>query len=164
MATNDADTFLAGGAPAAKFQTPGDKCVGVILNYRLQQQTEFSPNKAVRGKLKFYDDGEPMMEVVFTLQTDDRDPGLEFDDGRRSIYARGKMLGAIKQAFRVAGANGNYTGGKLGVVFTGLGEPPSSAASAPKLYNAKFEPGQQADAELSTSHQDDEWDDGSEPF
>lgn len=154
-----ADSFLAGGAPAAKFVTPGDKCVGVITSYRLQQQTEFSANKAVKGKPKVYDDGNPVMEVVFILQTDERDTEVEFDDGRRTIYARGRMLGAIKQAFRAAGVSGNYQGGKLGVVFTGLGEPPSSSASAPKLFNAKYEAGQIADVELAAPAQDDQWDD-----
>jgi hypothetical protein len=156
--SNDALDFLMGqsGAPA-KFADVGDKVVGTVLAYEKRQ------SKDMKGNLKFWDDGSPIYEAVITLQTDARDPEVEDDDGIRRVFARGKMLYAIRDALKAARYRGDIKGGKLGVAFTGLGEA-QRGFQAPKLFSAKFEPPAPVDEfdEMSVGQPD--YDDGEEPF
>ena len=57
------------------------------------------------------------------MQTDERDPSDQFDDGARTLYVRGWMTGAIGDAVRKASAREPQIGGKLTVTYTGDGQP-----------------------------------------
>lgn len=138
--TKEADDFLMGGAPSASFLDIGDKCVGTILSYEKVQQRDFDT-----GQPAVWDDGSPRWQVVFTVQTEENDPELEHDDGRRRVYAKGQMLSAIRDAVKAAGVRGDLVGGKLGVVYAGNGEAKRRGAAPPKQFTAKFEPRPQTD-------------------
>lgn len=132
--------LMGGGTPSAKFENVGDKVSGEILNVETKQQTD--PKD---GSLKTWDNGDPMWQIVVTLQTDQRDPEIDDDDGRRAIYVKGSMkyastAKAVADAVRAAGAKTLEKGGTLAVQFTGEGERTNKAFNPPKLYQAAYKP------------------------
>jgi hypothetical protein len=134
----DANDFLfAGGIPSAKFDTIGTTVIGTIKNPpTTQQQTDFDT-----GQPKFWDDGRPMLQVVVDIQTDQRDPDIEDDDGVRRLYVRGKHLtNAVRDAVRRAGAKRLEVGATLQVTFSGEDEPKRRGANGAKQYTAVYTP------------------------
>lgn len=139
MSDDALNYLLSSGAPSISFadkSMKGKWVVGTVVSMELTQQTEFGSDT-----LKWYDEAKtrPMMQVVFTLQTDERNPADENDDGMRRLFAKGNMVGAIKHAIKKSGYAGDVTGGKLGICWTGEGEAKKGMAP-PKLYAAKFAP------------------------
>ncbi|MEO6627899.1 MAG: hypothetical protein ABIP03_04955 [Aquihabitans sp.] len=138
MNTVDANAFLLeGGARSAKFETPGDKITGKVVSAEVAQQTDISDNTP-----KTWDNGDPMMQLIVTLQTD-LDEGDD-DDGKRRLYLKGSKnkatssLGAVKAAIKNAGAPGIAEGGTLSMAYTGDGEVTKRGFNAPKEYAAKY--------------------------
>lgn len=130
--TIDPNALLMGGGKSFKFATPGDKVTGTVTDLTAAQQTDFAT-----GKPLFWDDGNPKMQVIITLDTQlSEDAG---DDGARRVYAKGQMLAAIKQAVKAAGQSKVELGGKLSVGYTGDGEAKGNN-HPPKQYVAKYEP------------------------
>lgn len=134
----DANSFLmgGGGAPTAKFPTPGTVVGGRITEPpTVEQQRDMQS-----GEKKFWSDGNPMMQLVVTVQTDERDPSIEDDDGRRRIFVKGQMKNAVADAVRDAGAKGLEVGGALHVRYTHDGTPKQRGFSPPKQYAARYVP------------------------
>ncbi|WP_309049271.1 hypothetical protein [Streptomyces sp.] len=139
----DANSFLmgGGGAPTAKFPTPGTVVGGRITEPpKVEQQRDIQS-----GEQKFWGNGDPMMQLVVTVQTDQRDPAIEDDDGRRRIFVKGQMKNAVSDAVRQAGARGLEVGGTLHVRYTHDGEQKNRGFSPPKQYAAKYVPAAQAE-------------------
>lgn len=153
MSITDPNDFLfAGGAKSAKFDDVGDKVTGVILTAEVAQQTD-----PETGTPKTWNDGRPVMQLVITLQTDERDG--DDDDGQRRLYAKGgnyevasgkgtALLPAVREAVKKAGAKGIEPGARLTVQHSGLGTKKKAAFNAPKLYVAKYEPGAAAPIDI----------------
>lgn len=135
MAAKTVTDFLLGsGGASAKFENLGDTVTGTItVTPELRQQTDFKTKKP-----KFWDDGEPMMQVVVSLATDQRDPAVEDDDGQRNVYIKGQMQQATRDALKAAGAKGLEPGGTLTVAF--IGTEPTDAGSPKKLYAVSYVP------------------------
>jgi hypothetical protein len=133
--SNDPNAWLLGGTvPSAKFEARGDTITGVISEApELRQQTDFDTQQP-----KFWDDGKPMMQLVVTLSTDQRDPGNPDDDGTRRVYVKGKLQQAVAGAIRKAGAKGLEVGGTLTVSYVGDDEPKRRGMSGAKLYTADY--------------------------
>lgn len=143
--SNDIDQFLeGGGGKSAKFENLGDMVKGTVLDCSIQQQRGLDD-----GKLLTWDNGEPRMQLVIRLQTDQRDPELDDDDGVRTLYAKGgnyevnsgqgqAMKKAIADAVKQSKAK-LREGGILKVAYTGEGKKTNRAYAAPKLYTAKYE-------------------------
>lgn len=139
----DANSFLmgGGGAPTAKFPTPG-----TVIGGRITEPPTVEQQRDIQtGEKKFWSDGNPMMQMVVTVQTDQRDPAIEDDDGRRRIFVRAQMKNAIADAVRAAGARGLEVGGILRVRYSHDGEPKKVGFSAPKQYDAHYTPAVQAE-------------------
>lgn len=136
MTQTDATAFLmSAGAPSFKWgKTPGTTIRGTILDLQMQQQRD--PQKQTP---KFWDDGNPMMQLRVTLQTDLRDPEINDDDGKRCIYVKGAMQGAVRDAIKAAGASAIEVGGMLSVRFESYGPKATAAFEPPRLYRAKYE-------------------------
>jgi hypothetical protein len=133
--TNYADPnafLMGGGAKSAKFDNEGDKVVGTILDMQVKQQTDIKT-----GSPRTWDNGDPMMQLVVTLQTDARDD--EDDDGQRTLYVKGQMQRAVQDAVRKAGARGLAEGGRLGVKFVSTAEPKQRGFNGAKQYAAQYE-------------------------
>jgi hypothetical protein len=131
-----ADDFLmgGGGAPSAKFPTPG-----TVIGGRITEKPTVEQQRDIKtGEKKFWSDGNPMMQLVVTVQTDQRDPEIDEDDGRRRLFVKGQMKNAIADAVRTAGARGLEVGGTLTVTYTHDGQVTQRGFSAPKQYRAEY--------------------------
>ena len=133
--TTDANDFLlSGGVPAAKFPTIGTLVKGTIEGSEVTQQTDFTS-----GAKKFFDNGDPMMQVVITLQTDERDPQVADDDGLRKLYVKGQMQAAVREALRQAGAR-LERGGTLAVQYVEDKPSEKRGLNPAKQYRAQYQP------------------------
>ncbi len=138
----NADDFLmgGGGAPTAKFPTPG-----TVVSGRITQKPTVEQQRDIKtGDAKFWSDGNPMMQLVVTVQTDLRDPSIDEDDGRRRLFVKGVMKNAIADAVRNAGARGLEVGGTLAVTYTHDGIAKERGMSPPKQYTATYTAAAQA--------------------
>ena len=129
MTNVDVDNLLSpsSGAPALKFPEIGTTHKGTVVDKTARQQTDFTT-----GEPRFWQNGDPMMEVIITLALDDGDEGR--------LFIRGQMLAAVRQAVAWAGATTIDVGGRLAVRFD-REEPNKNPRFNPvKIYVAQYEP------------------------
>ena len=133
-----------GGAPTAKFPTIGTSVGGRITEKPfVQQQRDIDS-----GEPKFWNDGKPMMQLVVTVQTNQSDPSIQDDDGRRRLFVKGQLKQAVHDAVRAVGGSGLEVGGHLTVTYVADGEAKKRGFTPPKQYTAKYVPA--AQVELNT--------------
>jgi hypothetical protein len=133
-----ADDFFGGGSQSAKFPTIGTTVAGKITRVgEPQQQKDYAT-----GALKTWDDGSPMMQLPVDIATDLREDSD--DDGTRTLYVKGQLRNAIKDAIRKAGAKSLAVGGTLSVTYARDGEPSKKGFNAPKEYEATYTPPSEA--------------------
>jgi len=152
-AQSDPDAFLmSGGATGAQFPEIGHSYTGTVLSKRVQQQRNFDDNSPL-----FWDDGAPKMHMPVEIQCEPT--GYKFDDegqkvplldddGKRTLYVKGKMQAAIRDAVLKAGAKTLELGGVLTVTYTGKGQKTGNL-KPPKLYSAVYVPVGQAAADAA---------------
>ena len=117
MSLDDLDRMLSGGAPGAfkKADPVGSIFEGTVTEIRdKQEQREYRKDGSL-GPVKTYDNGDIMWQIPVVIKTDRRDPSIPNDDGSRTLYLKGKLLGALKQALREAGGAKLRVGGHLWV-------------------------------------------------
>ncbi|MEV8045911.1 hypothetical protein AB0P02_19000 [Streptomyces griseoluteus] len=139
----DANSFLmgGGGAPTAKFPS-----IGTVVGGRITEPPKVEQQRDIQtGEMKTWNNGDPMMQLVVTVQTDDRDPAIEDDDGKRRIFVKGQMKNAVADAVRITGAKGLEVGGILRVRYSHDGEKKKVGFNAPKQYDAHYTPAAQAE-------------------
>lgn len=133
---NANDLLMGGGIKSAAFPDQQyNTTVGgaIVREPQVRQQTDFDS-----GKPKFYDDGQPVMQIVVHVQTTLRDPADASDDGVRALYLRGQMQQAVRDAVRAVGAKGLQPGGELHVTYV-RDEPNSRGRGKPKkVYEARY--------------------------
>lgn len=139
MSKEAMDFMMGSGVPSASFLSVGTKHVGRVLAMEKRQQRDLDGNK------KFWDDGEPMWQIVFTIDTGVIDPSIDGDDGTRNVYAKAQMLTAIREAVKKSGHRGDLVGGKLGVKYAADGEATKRGFNPPKIYSAVYEAPTEAD-------------------
>jgi hypothetical protein len=123
-----------GGAPTAKFPTVGSRISGrITAKPTVEQQRDIKS-----GEKKFWSDGNPMMQLVVTVQTDQRDPQIEEDDGKRRVFVKGQLKQVLADAVRSSGARGLEVGGTLTVIYTGDGLASGPGMNPPKQYRAEY--------------------------
>lgn len=128
------DFLMGGGTAAAKFETIGTTLSGQITQPpRVEQQKDLNT-----GEPKFWNDGQPMQQLLVTIQTTLRDPAIDQDNGERTFYIKAKMLAAVREAVRRSGAKGLEVGGTLSITYTGDGEATKRGFNPPKLYSASY--------------------------
>jgi hypothetical protein len=137
---NDPNALLMGGGGRSAFTKDdpvGTVVGGTITELKTAQQTDFKT-----GVPKTWDNGDPMMQVIVTVQTDKRED--ERDDGLRNFYLKGgakredTTQGAVVKACREVHAPGLTIGGTLSMAF--IGTEPSQGGSDRKRWAAKYEP------------------------
>lgn len=134
MSNDPNNILMGGGIPSAKFEELGTTRKGVITNVESVQQRDYD-----NDELLFWDDGQPRMQVVVTMATDDRDPDVEDDDGIRKLYIKGQMTKAVRDACRKAGSPGGLElGGTLAVKWDHSLEPKKKGMSGAKQYVAQY--------------------------
>lgn len=131
----DPDDLMTGGHKAAAFpdQQFGTVVGGPIVEKpRTEQQRDFDS-----GQPKFYDDGNPMWQIVVAVQTDQTG---DDDDGIRAFYLKSQMKKAVQDAVRRAGAGRLDVGGVLQIRYL-RDEPNSRGRGKPKkIYEARYQP------------------------
>lgn len=136
----------------AKFEQPGTSISGIIENVTANQIRDFKSRQP-----KFFDDGQPQMQVLVTINTGVTDPMVEDDDGRRTVYIKGFGLQrrAWIQALHNAGlrkAAEVRPGDRFTATFTGFGEA-KPGMNAPKLFEYVIEHQSPADLAMSQPQQ-----------
>lgn len=91
------DRGLAGGSKSAftSDSLPGDTITGAVVSVDYKQVNDFNT-----GEPAYFPSGDPKMQFIIVIQTDQRDD--EDDDGRRTIYipAWGSKKQALVDAMR----------------------------------------------------------------
>jgi hypothetical protein len=129
------DFLMGGGVKSAAFPT-----IGTTVSGRIVRAPEVRQQTTPEGQAKTFDNGDPMMQLIVQLATDERDPQDREDDGTRALYVKSNMLNAVRDAVRKTGAKGLEVGGTLIVQYIGDGDKKRAAHSAPKLYAASYTP------------------------
>ena len=125
-AHDDSGDLLSGGgsAPAFKFENIDDKVSGTVL--RVKKSIDTKPD----GTTSTWPNGDPKHVYIFTLDT---------DEGERSVFCRGNMVKAVKEAAAAAGV-ATLVGQKLTIQHHALGDKQPGKFPA-KLFRAKVEAG-----------------------
>lgn len=138
---SDVSSFLTPACqrgPVAKFPEIGAVVTGTVISSEVTQQTELGT-----GKPLFFDDGRPRQQLVVTIQTTQRDPEVEDDDGRRRVFVTGTKVsegGGMLGAFRRAGISDIPNGSTLTVKYTHDGARTSPGFNPPKQYEVTLAP------------------------
>lgn len=134
MSTTDVNDFLMGGGiAAAKFPEIGTVVKGTIVNTEVVQQTDYAT-----GEPKVWSDGKPMMQAVFTLQTDERDAEIDGDTGMRKLYVKGAMQQAVRDAVKQAGASKIEVGGIIAVQYVADKASEKRGFNPAKQFKAQY--------------------------
>lgn len=148
MSTNADDVLLGTtGAPVVKFpvDSPGTLVKGTVISKEVRQARDLD------GTPKTFDDGQPKLDVVITIQTELRDSSIDDDDGTRRIIAGYEMQKAIGTAMRNANVKTLDRGGMLAVKHTHNEAATKNGRSPTKKFAAEYkapEPGDAANSLL----------------
>lgn len=127
MTQPDPNDFLMGGGsgnPAWKFDEPGTTRTGTVISLKARQERDYDPKNPGQGAPKFFPSGDPIMGVLVDVKTDERDPSIDGDDGKRTFYVEGRYLKeAVREAVLAGGARGLEPGGRITVTFTHREDP-----------------------------------------
>ena len=131
--------LLAGNSAKAYFganSQPGDTVTGVIEKIETTQVNDFQTKQPA-----FWNDGRPKEQIHVIIQTQLRDPSVEEDDGRRSLWVKGWgiQLKACRDACRQAGVKIPKPGDTITERFVGLGQR-GDAPQPPKVFEFHIEP------------------------
>lgn len=131
--------LLAGNSAKAYFganSQPGDSVTGVIEKIETTQCNDFQTKQPA-----FWNDGRPKEQIHVIIQTQLRDPSVDDDDGRRSLWIKGWgiQLKAFREACRQAGVKIPKPGDTITERFVGLG-PQGNAPQPPKVFEFHIEP------------------------
>jgi hypothetical protein len=121
------DDFLAGGDshPSFKFTNIGDSAFGTVLSIDKREDLDF-----ITREVKTWPNGDKRYVYLFQLET---------ADGVKSLWVKGQMEKAIKEAGRSALVK-TLIGCTIKVEFIGLGESKTKGFAAPKLFKATVKP------------------------
>lgn len=130
--TDTWNDLLSSDASAFKFETIGDTAKGKVVRAEKRQQTD------PEGNPKTFPSGDPMMQLVITIELDDGSETAIYAKGGKYDIAEGKgtaMLPAIQAAVQ---GQDFRAGGLLAVQYSGNGKKTNPAFSAPKLYTVQY--------------------------
>lgn len=129
--------FTPVASASAKFPTPGATIAGEITEISEPMQAR----KYEDNSPDYWPSGDPVMQVKVTLQTDERDPQIQDDDGKRALWVRqsSQMLYAIQAGMKAAGQADLQVGGRLQVTYTGDDPNSKNPRNPRKLYSAVYQ-------------------------
>ena len=145
------DRGLAGGSKSAftSDSLPGDTITGTVVSVDYKQVNDFNT-----GEPAYFPSGDPEMQFVIVIQTDQRDD--EDDDGRRTIYipAWGSKKQALVDAMRAEGMRKASEAFATGNIFTATfveelqkQNPQTRARYREKVYTYRIQRGSLAAAD-----------------
>ncbi|MBW3090411.1 hypothetical protein [Bifidobacterium miconisargentati] len=133
------DDLLSGNSAKAYFtgdSQPGDSVTGVIEKIETTQVNDFQTKQPA-----YWNDGRPKEQIHIIIQTQLRDPSVDDDDGRRSLWVKGwgLQLKAFREACKQAGVKAPKPGDTITERYMGLGQR-GNAPQPPKMYEFHIEP------------------------
>jgi hypothetical protein len=137
MGFADANSLLSGPRqPIAKFDNVGDSVTGTLVD------AEVAPVTSPTGETQLDKNGNPRQQIIYTLQTDERDAEIDDDNGQRRVFAKWAIQKAISTCLTDAGLSkvGLQEGGKLTITHTGTQKASQRGYSDIKLYEASYTP------------------------
>lgn len=137
MGFADANSLLSGPRqPIAKFDNVGDSVTGTLVD------AEVAPVTSPTGEAQLDKNGNPRQQIIYTLQTDERDAEIDDDNGQRRVFAKWAIQKAISTCLTDAGLSkvGLQEGGKLTITHTGTTKASQRGYSDIKLYEASYTP------------------------
>ncbi len=129
----DFDSLLLGrsGPPAAKFGGHGDFVEGSLVGKDTQHKSKYNPNPNAEKELLYFKSGDPILELILTLQTDKVDPSIEGDKGLRRVFVPFQMQQALQKAVADAGIKRTLPlGSRIKITYTH--DVPSSGGGSPR--------------------------------
>jgi hypothetical protein len=143
MSDRNAQQLLMTGGKAPKgIEYPrvgievGGRVVSEPAKYHVR---EYDKNNPGGGKLKYWDDGNPIEGINIDVETIERDPQNRTDDGTRRFYVeKVRERQAIADAIRAAGSELLELDGYLFVTWTG--EEAGQGAQPAKTFTARYIP------------------------
>lgn len=137
MGFNDANMLLSGPKqPIARFDAIGDSVSGALLD------AEVAPVTSPTGEVQTDANGNAKQQIIYTLQTDERDPEIEDDDGQRRVFAKWAIQRAISNCLAEMGLSrqGLQEGGILTITHSGTQPASKRGYNDIKLYEASYSP------------------------
>lgn len=130
LASNSAKAYFGANSQ------PGDSVTGVIEKIEITQVNDFQTKQPA-----YWNNGRPKEQIHVIIQTQLRDPSVDDDDGRRSLWIKGWgiQLKAFREACRQAGVKIPKPGDTITERFVGLG-PRGDAPQPPKVFEFHIEP------------------------
>jgi hypothetical protein len=132
-----ADLVASSGAAAPSFFTKeskvGDSITGQVLDVQTRQHRDPQTNK-----LGVWEGGDPMLQIVVTIQTELHD-GAD-DDGVRSVFIKwwGRQRSALLEALNDSGQDNLTVGQEFTATLSGTEKNANKALSDTKLYTYKI--------------------------
>lgn len=117
---------------------PGATVSGIIDLIEKTQYRDYNTKQP-----GYWNDGKPMEQIHIILQTQLRDPSVDDDDGRRSIWIKGwgVQLNAFRTGMRLAGIqHAPRKGDRMTATFVGADPKSKNPQNPAKLYEFVFEP------------------------
>jgi len=159
FSTKAAESFLEGGATAAKWPQVGYVVEGTVTDYSMAQQTDYDSGENLYWvgssrveESKTENHSKPVMQMLLTLQgkpTGETWEGLQNirkalpdDDGMRTAYVKGALQAALKDALRVANTK-LETGAYVRIERVADGPKSNPKFAAPHRYTATWTPAAQ---------------------
>lgn len=134
MTKTEVERFFYGDPiPTAKFPSVGSTVSGTIVDLQTAQQQEYGTRKPL-----FWDDGKPRMQLIITLQTEERN-GPD-DDGRRKLFVMKGVQVAVRDALTAAGVREPLVGGWISVTWDSEKPSDTPGYNPMKVYTAEYRP------------------------
>ena len=129
----------AGGLPGAfgKHSTPGDTVDGTIDSVDIFQDRDYRT-----GDPLYWDDGKPRQKIQIVLNTDQRDPSIDNDTGKRAVYVKwwGQQRKNLLEAIRKANDTDLRPGGLFRATYTHQDEPRNPREDGEKQFGFDYRP------------------------
>lgn len=137
------DDLMAGNSAPAFFtkdSEQGDTVSGIVEKIEVTQMRDFQTQQPA-----YWNDGKPKEQIHIIIQTSLRDPAMDDDDGRRSLWVKGwgLQLKALREACRQAGVKSPRVGDTVAERFIGY-QQEGNAPQPSKVYDFKVTPRSQA--------------------
>lgn len=136
------DFLMRGGVPSVKFPQLGSTVIGQVTKPIKVVEVTDPRTKEV----KRWPNGEPKMQVIIEMLTELRES--DEDTGERTLWAKGQMQNAIRDAVRNSGARGILPGGVLQVTYV---EDKPTDLQPQKIYQAMYWPPEQVPQQVPSA-------------
>lgn len=117
-----------------KWLDQGQAITGTIVNIERRQETVFGS-----GEPAEWPNGDPKMQAVFTLATQERNPEVEDDNGERRVTVN--LYTGQRRSLIAACKDAGIEQPEVGMRMSAKWEDGNGTAQAPRVFRYTFKPG-----------------------